>query len=107
MARVVKRETKAQQEAKKLLAPVPEEKVFWGSDGRVLRDMRELGEALTTMSDETFAYHCNSEKKDFSNWVRDVIGDDQLARRLTLVMNRTEAASAVASRVSTLSRNLA
>ncbi len=107
MMRRVKKETKDQQEARKFLASVPEEYVFWCHDGRILRDMRELGEALTTMSDETFAYHSNAEKKDFSNWIRDVIGDAQLSRRLDVAANRIEAASAVASRIATLSRKLA
>ncbi|MBI2851559.1 MAG: hypothetical protein HYX84_00435 [Chloroflexi bacterium] len=107
MVRVAKRETKAQQGARKCLSQVPEEQVFWCHDGRVLRDVRELGEALMTMSDETFAYHSNPEKKDFSNWVRDVIGDDVLARRLGLAINKVEAANAVASRIAALNKKLA
>ncbi len=106
MARRVKKETKALQEARKFLASVPEEYVFWCRDDRVLRDMRELGEALTTMSDETFVYHSNAEKKDFSNWVRDIIGDKQLAKRLETTPNRIEAASEVANRLAALSRKL-
>lgn len=51
------------EQAQKFLSKVPEEYVFRCQDGRVLRDMKELAEALTTMTDETFAYHSNIEKK--------------------------------------------
>jgi hypothetical protein len=69
--------------------------------------MKELGEALTSMADETFAYHSNEEKKDFSNWVRDIIRDEKLARDLQKSLNRTQAAKRVAERVAFLSSKLA
>jgi len=95
------------QDAERLLAKVPEEHVFRCCDGRVLRDMKELGEALTSMTDETFAYHSNEEKKDFSNWVRDVMGDEKLARDLAKSLSRTQAAKRAAERVAFLSSKLA
>lgn len=94
------------QDPKRLLAKVPEEYVFRCCDGRVLRDMKELGEALTSMTEETFAYHSNEEKKDFSNWVKDIIGDEKLARDLRMSLNRTQAAKRVAERVAFLSGKL-
>ncbi len=97
----------SRQDAERLLANVPEEYVFWCRDGRILRNMKELGEALDSMTDETFAYHSNEEKKDFSNWVRDIIGDEKLARDLGKSPSRTQAAKSVAERVAFLSRKLA
>ena len=94
------------EQAKKFLSKVPEEYVFRCQDGRLLRDMKELAEALTTMTDETFTYHSNVEKKDFSNWVREIIGDEKLARDLEKATDRTQAAKQVASRVGVLSRKL-
>lgn len=91
-------------EAEKFLANVPEQYVFWCNDGRVLRDMKELGEALTSMADETFAYHSNEAKKDFSNWVRDIIGDEKLAKDLEKPLTRAQAAKIVADRVALLSK---
>ena len=95
------------QEAQKFLDDVPQEYVFWCCDGRILRNMRDLGEALNTMTDETFAYHSNTEKKDFSNWVRDVIKDERLAKDLQKAPNRAQAAKLVASRIATLTKRLA
>jgi hypothetical protein len=93
-------------QAQKFLSKVPEEYVFRCQDGRVLRDMNELAEALSTMTDETFTYHSNVEKKDFSNWVRDIIGDEKLAKDLEKVTDRTQAAKQASSRVGVLSRKL-
>jgi hypothetical protein len=94
------------QDAERLLANVPEQHVFWCCDGRVLRNMKELGEALANMTDETFAYHSNEEKKDFSNWVRDIIKDEKLARDLEKSLSRTQAAKSVAERIAFLSGKL-
>src|SRR4030065_2855930 len=93
--------SKAQQkiarfDAQKFLKPVSEEFVFWCNDGRVLHDMRELVDALTQMSDDTYLYHSNMEKKDFANWVRDIIKDEMLAKELEKRLSRTEEAKSVA-----------
>lgn len=90
--------------AKKLLGNVPEEKVFWCSDGKVLKNMPELETALKEMSEETFSYHSNEIKNDFSNWVRDVIGDEELANNLQKSATSAQAAKYVAERVSWLKK---
>jgi hypothetical protein len=69
--------------------------------------MKELAEALATMTDETFVYHSNAEKKDFSNWVRDIIGDEKLAKDLEKAENRAQAAKQAATRIATLTKRLA
>jgi hypothetical protein len=107
MAKKVKQEIRLKQEAQKFLAKVPEEYVFWCHDGRVLRDIKELAGALADMSDETFAYHSNMERKDFGNWVRDIIGDEKLAKDLEKAESRAQAAKQAAGRVATLTKRLA
>lgn len=92
------------QDAERFLADVPEQFVFWVHDNGILKNVRELGDALNTMNDETFAYHSNDFKKDFANWVRDIIGDVRLARDLDKARSQAEAARLVAKRVSALSK---
>jgi hypothetical protein len=94
------------QDAEKLLANVLEEQVFWCSDGRIFRNMRDLSDGLANMSDETFAYHLNCDKSDFSNWLKDVIGDEKLARDLVNPITRQEAAERVNDRVTFLNMKL-
>jgi hypothetical protein len=98
MAKVT-RVTKAIAQAR--LADVPVDKRFWCVDGRFLQNLAELEVALREMSDETFRRHSSEEKSDFSNWVRDVIGDETLARQLQ-GSNQLEAAKSVAVRIAWL-----
>jgi hypothetical protein len=106
VAKRQKQEAKLKYDAQKFLSIVPEEYVFRCHDGRVLKNMKELEEALATMADETFAYHSNSEKKDFSNWVRDIIGDEKLAKDLENALDRNQAARIVTSRIDILTKAL-
>ncbi|RLC91626.1 MAG: hypothetical protein DRI39_10060 [Chloroflexi bacterium] len=93
-------------DAEKLLASVPEAYAFRCHDGRLLRTIRDLAEALTTMTDDTFAYHANEQKNDFGNWVSDVIGDQKLARDLARSTTPTQAARKVQDRIAFLSQKL-
>ena len=95
------------QDAERLLANVPEEYVFRCCDSRILRNMKELGETFASMTGETFAHHSNEERNDFSNWVRDIIRDEKLARDIWKSLNRTQAAKNVARRMAFLSSKLA
>ncbi len=84
--------------AEKSLAQAPEGRVFWSNDGRILKDMRDLMDALANMSDQNFAYHSNEIKKDFSNWVRDILEDEKLAEDLEKANNREQASRMVEER---------
>ncbi len=83
----------------KRLAPVPEQYVFYCCDGSIFRDMEELAAGLAAMTDEAFTYHSNAEKRDFSNWVRDIIEDIELANDLAMARSRLQAADCVADRI--------
>ena len=90
------------QDAEKRLADVPEGYAFWCNDGRIIKSMRDLKEALGQMDDAIYVYHANAEKNDFSTWVKDVLADEKLAKDLSKSMNRSEAARCVAAHVTVL-----
>lgn len=92
MARITK------ADAERRLANVPDEYAFRCCDGNVFRSLQELRRGLTDMSDETYVYHVCSEHNDFNNWVRDVIGDQKLARDLLRAESRSRASDCVAVR---------
>lgn len=94
------------EEAKKFLADVPQDKVFWCTDGRIFKNMQDLKDALESMTEETYPCHANPEKNDFARWVRDVIEDEQLAKDLEKATSRARAARYVSSRVSILKKRL-
>ncbi len=88
--------------AQERLADVLPEKEFWCSDGRIIKSLSGLEAALTEMSDETYRYHSNEAKSDFSKWVGEVIGDEKLSRDLYKSKTRAQAAKAVADRIAWL-----
>ena len=98
--------TTSKNTEKLFLNDVPAEFIFWLCDGRTIKNMKELGEALNTMSDDIYAYHVNSEKNDFSKWVNDIITDTRLSSDLAGAGNRESAAKIVMERVELLSRQL-
>lgn len=96
---------KMQKEAaRKYLADVPEDYVFRCHDSCVFKNMRELRDGLAQMAEETYAYHANAEKNDFSQWVKDIIKDEQLANDLRSARSKTEAANRVANRIALIMR---
>lgn len=94
-------------DAVKFLSRVPAEYAFRCNDSCVINDLKELAQSLNTMNNETFSYHANTMKHDFSTWISDVIGDQELADSLKNKLNRTDAARAVADRIAFLSRKAA
>ena len=87
---------------KEILADVPGEYVFYLNDGRILRNMEDLRNALNNMTEELYSYHVNSEKNDFSNWVRNVFRDEKLASDLAIATSKVQAAGYVATRLTYL-----
>jgi len=92
----------SKEEANRRLGDVPDEKWFWCHDGKLLKNLGELEKALVDMSDETFHYHSSEGRNDFSNWIRDVVGDNKLANDLSKAKSRIQASMAVAQRTSFL-----
>ena len=62
---------------------------LWLNDGRIIRSIPELRQALKTTTNKTYTQH--HEKNDISDWVRDIIGNAQLAAELTTAKNKKEA----------------
>ncbi|MFW6125758.1 MAG: hypothetical protein ACOC58_01510 [Chloroflexota bacterium] len=101
MARILR------EDAERWLAPVPPDQAFWSCDNRTFASMSELADGLASMDEETFAYHVNDAKNDFSNWARDVIGDQKLSRDLAKSQTTGQAVKKVAERLNLLSSKLA
>ena len=94
-------------EARKYLSDVASEQCFWINNGPILKNLEELANVLPEISDDTFQHHVNNEKNDFSNWIRDVVGDQQLANDLLSSKSKSSAAKKVRSRVNSLKKKFA
>ena len=97
--------TQIKLDAARILADVDGDKRFFCQDGRVIKNLTELVDGLTDMTEEVFRYHVTSEKNDFSNWIRDVFGDEKLAGELNNVSTPQEAAKIVKERVVSFQSN--
>lgn len=84
---------------KKILGEAPEEQHFIVADGRKLKNVIDLADALETMSEEIFRHHANELKNDFSSWVRDVFYDHSLAEDISRAKNRLETQIAILRRL--------
>jgi len=99
--------TKTKKEVAGLwLRDVPPDKVFWFHDGRMVKNLNELATTLREMPEETFHYHVTGDKNDFSNWVRNVIGDVTLANQLQKATAQATAARRVEMRLNWLRARL-
>lgn len=97
---------RTKQDAARVLADVAGDKRFFCQDGCTSKNLVELTDCLTRMREDTFHHHVTSWKNDFSNWVRDVFGDDKLASDLTKVTSPLEAAKVVKERIAWLQKKL-
>ncbi len=100
----VQRVSKAQ--AKQWLSSVPGDKVFYCVNGEVYNNLADLKSALDRLQNDHFVYHVNSEKNDFGNWIRDVIGDQKLAQDIRGCKTRDETLSILDGRVAFLTKRL-
>jgi hypothetical protein len=99
--------TKTKKEVAELwLRDVPLDEVFWFHDGGMVKNLDELATTLREMPEETFHYHVMGDKNDFSNWVRDVIGDVTLANQLQKATTQATAARRVETRLNWLRAGL-
>ena len=91
-------------EAKRYLCNTSPEQCFWVNNGPILKNIEELSNALPDMNDDTFRHHVNSEKNDFSNWVKHAIGDEKLANDLLSSRSRESAVKKIKSRLNSLKK---
>ena len=95
---------KTKRNAAMVLADADGDKRFFCQDGCISKNLTELVDCLSHMTEEVFRYHVTSEKNDFSNWVRDVLGDVTLAIQLNSASSPSEAGRMVTERINRLKR---
>jgi len=71
------------------------EKHFMAVDGSSIKSLKQLADALLTMSDDVFYYHVTQDRNDFATWVHDVFGEKELAEELGRVRHKLESQVAV------------
>ncbi|MBD3354834.1 hypothetical protein GF361_02525 [Candidatus Woesearchaeota archaeon] len=59
-------------------------------DGTVIKNLFELSKQLDKMPEEVFSHHVNENRNDFYNWVKDVVKDKSLARKISSVKDKSK-----------------
>lgn len=67
---------------------VTPDKYFFLRNGQPIRSLPELADALEYIDDITFEHHVNEYRNDFASWVRDALGNQDLATQLLSADNR-------------------
>lgn len=91
--------TTAEKETPSIFMETEPEKSFWLADGRQLRTLKDLAEALKTMDDAVWEHHVAAEKNDFANWAEDVFGQKALGAALRKVKSPATAAKRIAAKL--------
>lgn len=89
----------AKNEKKFDLMSVEGDLCFWINNGPVVKNLRELRDALLNINEESFKFHVNKEKNDFAAWVKDVLKDEPLSKRLLKVKTLKAFVKAVEDRL--------
>ena len=71
------------------LKDAPADKYFYVHNGMTIRNLDELAVALDLMDGHIFEYHVNNNKNDFSNWVKEIIKKEGLAKELLNIKSKT------------------
>ncbi|HYD03448.1 MAG TPA: DUF5752 family protein [Alphaproteobacteria bacterium] len=71
-----------------LYVEVTPDKYFVLCDGRKLKNAKELADTLQLINDDMFKYHVTDTKNDFANWINDVFGEPELAKKIKSVRSR-------------------
>ncbi|MBS1266959.1 MAG: hypothetical protein MAG795_00929 [Candidatus Woesearchaeota archaeon] len=74
--------------ARKLIRVVGHKDCFWLCTNQNLRSLNTLSKALDKASEDVFRYHVNKYKNDFSDWVKEVIGDSDFAREISRIKTK-------------------
>ncbi len=59
-------------------------------NGKAVRDLPALALELENLDDSMFHHHVNETKNDFANWVREVIGEIELADALMGISSKKD-----------------
>lgn len=95
---------KTKQDAMNALSDVPMENHFWLCDGSVLKNLGELLKTMRRMKKDIYNYHVNEERNDFSNWIKDIVGDTKLAGELSKTESKKAAIMVLGERIKWLKK---
>jgi len=71
-----------EEHSQKMQLEIRPELQFRLHNGGLIKSIPGLHKALLTMNEETFTHHCNTNKNDFSTWIKEAFKEQSLAKNL-------------------------
>jgi chromosome segregation ATPase len=87
------------KDVKIVLSNVEPEHYFKAKNGNVVKNLVELAEAIELMDKATFDHHISDGRNDFASWVKDIIGDSELAALLKKLNSKEKMIIAIEERL--------
>ena len=77
-----------EEDKKRILSDVNPENYFRVANGTIIKGLTGIDDSLELMGAETFNYHVNDYRNDFSTWAREIMNDEKLANELLLTKDK-------------------
>jgi circadian clock protein KaiC len=97
---------KEKKEEEEVLRDISSDKYFYLHNGTVIKNVEELINNLKNMDNETFKYHVNDIKNDFSSWIKSLHGKKELAERIAKVKDKEEIIKILEEKSNPLSKEM-
>ena len=72
---------------------------FYACDGAVIKNIKEMLDWFEKSSDDSFITHVNSDKNDFGGWVKEILKDNVLAKKITKTKSREAIIKTIEERI--------
>ena len=87
------------KKARKILSDVHPDFSFKLVKGGELKNLEELLGSLKNMDNVSFSHHVTSDRNDFSNWIKDAIGDEDLSMAIEYCYDKLEVERIIRNRI--------
>jgi ElaB/YqjD/DUF883 family membrane-anchored ribosome-binding protein len=77
---------------------------FITKKGDTIKNITELAQKIKQMDEETYIHHANEQRNDFSNWIKDVLKDEELANEIKRSKNKQETANRIDDKIKRLNK---
>ncbi|NJL44357.1 MAG: DUF87 domain-containing protein, partial [Nitrosarchaeum sp.] len=64
-------------------------------NGMLVVNLSSLYDEISAMKDEDYAKHVNDQKNDFAKWIKEAVGDEELAKHVSLAENKEQVLKAL------------
>ncbi len=104
--RVKKEKVNERDAALKILSDVPLGKEFYFVNGKIAKNIKELMIEIKNLSRNEFKHHVNRNKNDFYNWIKDVVGDDELSIKIKKIRSKAQIIREINKRIKDLKEKI-